>query len=56
MKWNWVLELGGIAAVALSAWRVSASQAPPLRRTEGSTTYHYRVNPPGSGDPERVHQ
>ena len=46
MKWNWVLELGGIAAVAASAFRISASPAPRPRRTEGSTTYRYRVNPP----------
>jgi hypothetical protein len=46
MKWNWVLELGGITAVAVAAFRVGPSQAPHPRRTEGSTTYHYRVNPP----------
>jgi hypothetical protein len=48
VKWNWVLELGGIAAIAISAFRVSASRLPRprLRQTAGSTTYHYRVNPP----------
>jgi hypothetical protein len=46
MKWNWVLELGGIAAVAASAIRISLSRANRPRRTEGSATYHYRVNPP----------
>jgi hypothetical protein len=46
MKWNWVLELGGIISVAVSAFRVGPQRAPCLRRTEGSTTYRYRVNPP----------
>ncbi len=46
MRWNWVLELGGIAAVAVAAFRISTSRPPRPRRTEGSTTYHYRVNPP----------
>ncbi len=46
MKWNWVLELGGIAAIAVAAFRVAAMQPPCPRRTEGSATYHYRVNPP----------
>jgi hypothetical protein len=46
MKWNWVLELGGIVAVAASAFRVALRRRPPQRRTEGSATYRYRVNPP----------
>ncbi len=46
MRWNWVLELGGITAVAAAAFRISARSAPRRRRNDGSTTYHYRVNPP----------
>jgi len=46
MRWNWVLELGGITAVAVSAFLISPSRAPRPHRSEGSTTYHYRINPP----------
>jgi hypothetical protein len=46
MKWNWVLELGGITAVAVSAFRVSPSSMPARSPRDGSVTYHYRVNPP----------
>jgi hypothetical protein len=46
MKWNWLLELTGIIAVAISAFRVAPHRPPPPRQTQGSTTYHYRVNPP----------
>jgi hypothetical protein len=46
MRWNWVLELGGITAVAVSAFRVSPRAELRPRRAAGSTTYHYRVNPP----------
>jgi hypothetical protein len=48
MKWNWVLELGGIAAVAVAAFGVSPSQKAKLRapRNDGAVTYRYRVNPP----------
>ncbi|MHB1559855.1 MAG: hypothetical protein ACYC61_20595 [Isosphaeraceae bacterium] len=43
-KWNWILELGGIAIVGAAA--VRALLSPPTRpsRTEGATTYRYRVN------------
>lgn len=43
-KWNWILELGGIAIVAAAAARVlvSAPGRPP--RPEGAMTYSYRVN------------
>lgn len=44
-KWNWILELGGIAVVAGAAFRVLA--APPGRpaRSEGAMTYRYKINP-----------
>jgi len=45
MKWNWVLELGGISAAAAAALRIVMLRAPRPRRSEGSTTYHYRVTP-----------
>lgn len=42
-KWNWILELGGIAIVGAAAARVLLS--PPARpsRPEGATTYRYQV-------------
>jgi hypothetical protein len=45
LKWNWILELGGIAVVALAAFRTA--MRPPSRpaRPSGAMTYHYRVNP-----------
>jgi hypothetical protein len=44
MKWNWILELGGISIVVAAAVRVLL--APPARpaRAEGAMTYRYRVN------------
>lgn len=44
LKWNWILELGGIAVVAVAAFRIVA--APPGRpgRSEGAEAYRYRVN------------
>lgn len=44
-KWNWILELGGIAVVAAAAFRILA--APPGRpvRWEGAMTYRYKINP-----------
>jgi hypothetical protein len=44
MKWNWILELGGIAVVSVAAVRVVLE--PPGRppRPAGATTYPYRVN------------
>lgn len=44
VKWNWILELGGIAIVGAAAARVLLS--PPARpsRPDGATTYRYRVN------------
>jgi hypothetical protein len=43
LKWNWILELGGIAVVALAALRIV--QAPPRPdRPAGAMTYRYRVN------------
>ncbi len=43
MKWNWILELGGIAVVAAAAVRILL--APPGRPPQpaGAMTYHYRV-------------
>jgi hypothetical protein len=44
MKWNWILELGGIAVVAVAAVRIILG--PPGRppRPAGAMTYHYRVD------------
>ncbi len=43
-RWNWILELGGIAIVGAAAGRVllSAPGRPP--RPDGAMTYSYRVN------------
>src|SRR5262249_60045186 len=46
MKWNWILELGGITAVGLAALRIASGAAPRPARPEGALTYRYRVNPP----------
>jgi hypothetical protein len=46
MKWNWILELGGIAVVGLAALRIASSAPPRPARSEGALTYRYRVNPP----------
>jgi hypothetical protein len=44
MKWNWILELGGIAVVAAAAVRIILGPAGRPPRPEGAVTYHYRVN------------
>ena len=46
VKWNWIFELGGIAIVAVAAFRVVL--APPARpaRPDNAMTYRYRVNSP----------
>ena len=43
LRWNWILELGGISVVAAGALRILL--APPGRppRPEGAATYRYRV-------------
>ena len=46
MKWNWILELGGIAVVGLAALRIASGALPRPARPEGAMTYRYRVNPP----------
>ena len=45
MKWNWILELGGITAVGLAALRIARGRPPRPSRPEGAMTYHYRINP-----------
>jgi hypothetical protein len=44
VKWNWILELGGIAVVGVAAFRIALG--PPARpaRPSGAMTYRYRVN------------
>jgi hypothetical protein len=44
LRWNWILELGGISIVAAAAARVLF--APPGRpaRADGTMTYGYRIN------------
>jgi hypothetical protein len=44
MKWNWILELGGIAVVALSALRIISAPPPRPARPTGAMTYRYRVH------------
>ena len=45
LKWNWVLELGGITVVGLAALRVASARPPRPSRPEGAMSYHYRINP-----------
>jgi hypothetical protein len=41
LKWNWILELGGIAVVGIAAFRIAPGRPP---RPEGALTYRYRTN------------
>jgi hypothetical protein len=43
-KWNWILELGGIAIVGAAAVRVLLSSPGRPPRPDGAMTYSYRVN------------
>jgi hypothetical protein len=45
MKWNWILELGGIAVVAAAAVGVAPGPSDKPPRPGGAVTYHYRVGP-----------
>jgi hypothetical protein len=44
LKWNWILELGGISTVAFTAYRIVLGPPPRPPRPEGAMTYRYRVN------------
>ena len=41
MKWNWILELGGIAAVSLGAYRVAPAAPSPTARDGSHVSYRY---------------
>jgi hypothetical protein len=43
LKWNGILELGGIAVVALAAFRVILGPRARPPRPDNAMTYHYRV-------------
>ena len=43
LKWNGILELGGIAVVALAAFRVVLGPQARPPRPDNAMTYHYRV-------------
>jgi hypothetical protein len=45
MKWNWVLELGGISAIGVSAFLVSPDRG-RRSRSNGSAADPYRIEPP----------
>jgi hypothetical protein len=45
LKWNWILELGGIAVVGSAALRILLAKPPRPRRNGSAHTYHYRINP-----------
>ena len=46
IKWNWILELGGISGVGLGAYRIRPSaRAPAPRSGRGNFTYRYRFGP-----------
>ena len=44
MKWNWILELGGISVVGVAALRIILARPPRLPRPENAMTYQYRVD------------
>jgi drug/metabolite transporter (DMT)-like permease len=43
LKWNWILELGGILIVAMAALRIVLGPPPRPARPAGAMTYHYGV-------------
>jgi hypothetical protein len=43
-KWNWILELGGIAIVSAAAFRVVLGPSGRPPRPDNAMTYRYRVN------------
>jgi hypothetical protein len=45
LKWNWILELGGITTVGLAAVRIVLAKPPRPPRGGSSLTYRYRINP-----------
>jgi hypothetical protein len=45
VKWNWILELGGITIVAFAAFRIVLGRPPRPPRPENAMIYHYRINP-----------
>jgi hypothetical protein len=45
LKWNWILELGGIAVIALAAFRIVMAPPPRPARPDNAMIYHYRVDP-----------
>jgi hypothetical protein len=45
VKWNWILELGGITIVAFAAFRIALGRTPRPARPENAMIYHYRINP-----------
>jgi hypothetical protein len=45
LRWNWILELGGIAVVALAALRIVLAPPPRPARPSGAMTYRYSVRP-----------
>jgi hypothetical protein len=45
LKWNWILELGGIGTVGLAAFRIALARPPRPPRPGTAVTYHYRINP-----------
>ena len=43
MKWNWILELGGISVVAAAAVRIITAPPPKPPRPDNAMTYFYRT-------------
>ena len=43
VKWNWILELGGISVVTAAAVRIITAPPPKPSRPENATTYFYRT-------------
>ncbi len=45
VKWNWILELGGIGVVGVAAFRVALARPPRPAPPPNVMTYRYRINP-----------
>lgn len=44
MRWNWILELGGIAVVAAAALRILLGPRGKSEPSGGAMTYRYKIN------------
>ncbi len=45
VRWNWILELGGIIVIGLAAARMYLSRPTRPLRPQNAVSYRYRINP-----------